>query len=325
MSAMNTALRPVAPGMPALPALIYGGGEQSARRFVEYFVATIRNPNTRAAYYRAVCHFLAWCEAQGIVRLQDVQPIHVATYLEVRLGEGLEKPSVKQALAAIRMCFDYLVTGQILAANPAHAVRGPKHSVKRGKTPVLAGDQARDLMDGIAADTLVGRRDRALIAVMVYTFARVGAVVGLRVEDYFADGKRWWLQLHEKGGKLHRVPVHHKLEAYLDDYLVAAGHGGHPKAPLFRTAIADTGRLSDRPMHRNDVFRMIGRRAPDLRQAARIGCHTFRATGITAYLDNGGLLEQAQAIAAHESLRTTQLYDRRSDLVSLSEIEKIAI
>ena len=118
-----------------------------------------------------------------------------------------EKPTVKQHLAAIRMLFDYLVVGQILAINPAHAVRGPKHSVKRGKTPVLSAAQARQLLDSIDTSTVVGLRDRALIALMTFSFARVGAAVGMRVEDYFADGKRWRLRLNEEGGKVHVMPA----------------------------------------------------------------------------------------------------------------------
>ena len=110
------------------------------------------------------------------------------------------------------MCFDWLITGQVLAVNPAHAVRGPKHVVKRGKTPVLVAEDARALLDSIDTSTLVGLRDRALIGVMTFAFARVSAVVGMRVEDYYPQGKRWWLRLHEKGGKRHEMPVHHKLE-----------------------------------------------------------------------------------------------------------------
>ena len=113
-------------------------------------------------------------------------------------------------------------TGQVVATNPAHAVRGPKHSIKRSKTTVLTGEQARELLDSIDVSTVVGLRDRALIALMTFSFARVGAAVGMRVEDYFADGKRWRLRLNEKGGKVHEMPAHHNLEAYLDAYMHAA-------------------------------------------------------------------------------------------------------
>jgi integrase len=249
------------------------------------------------------------------------------------------RPTAKQHLAAIRMLFDWLVVGQVLAINPAHAVRGPKHVVKRGKTPVLTEDQARQLLaslkvtkkvtlaDGSEAEvpSIVGLRDRALIGVMVYTFARISAVVSMQVEDYFANGKRWWVRLQEKGGKRHEMPAHHKLEQFLDEYLDAAGIGDRDKTPLFRSAAGRTGMLTDRPMHRVDAYEMVRRRTAEAGLEGKLGCHVFRATGITAYLYAGGTLENAQAMAAHESPRTTKLYDRTGDEITLDEIERIKI
>jgi integrase len=229
------------------------------------------------------------------------------------------------------MLFDYLVTGGVLPMNPAASVRGPKYVVKRGKTPELTADQARHLLDsiqttsiedGVETPLIVGLRDRALIAVMVYTFARVSAVVSMKVEDYYQDGKRWWFRLHEKGGKRHEVPAHHNAEAYLDAYREAAGGAG--KAPLFRTLDRARGLTQER-ITRNDVLRMIKRRARAARLPASTSCHTFRATGITAYLENGGTIENAQLIAAHESPRTTKLYERTGDQITLDEVERIAI
>ena len=168
----------------------------------------------------------------------------------------MTKPTVKQHLAAVRMLFDWLVVGQILATNPAHAVRGPKHVVKRGKTTVLTAEQARELIDSIDPSTLVGLRDRALISVMTFAFARIGAVVAMKVEDYYPQGKRWCVRLHEKGCKRHEMPAHHNLEAYLDAYIAAAGSRDDGKGPLFRSAIGRTGELTIKPMHRVDAYRM---------------------------------------------------------------------
>ena len=231
---------------------------------------------------------------------------------------------MKQHLAAVRMLLDYLVTGGVLRMNPAAAVRGPKHVVKRGKTPVLAADQARDLLDAIDVSTIVGLRDRALIGTMVYSFARVSAVIGMNVGDYYADGKRWWLRLHEKGGKFHEVPAHHNADAYLDAYLRAAGIGTDTKSPLFRS-VDRRRQLTERRISRREVLAMIKRRARASLLPEAICCHTFRATGITAYLNNGGTLEHAQKIACHESPRTTKLYDRTRDEITLDEIERIVI
>jgi integrase/recombinase XerD len=307
-------------GLDSLPALIARAGEQAAWRFVEFFAANIRNKNTRAAYAHAVAQFFDWCEARHL-SLTDLRPALVAVYIEHHPGSA---PTVKQHLAAIRMLFDWLVIGQIVPMNPAASVRGPKHVVKVGKTPVLKADQARQLLDSIDASTVVGLRDRAIIGVMCYTFARVSATAGMKVEDYYPSGKRWWIRLHEKGGKRHEVPCHHNLESYLDAYIVAAGIGGQKRSPLFR-AVDRHRHLSERPISRTDVLRMIKRRAENAGLPSSTCCHTFRATGITAYLENGGTIENAQAIAAHESPRTTKLYDRTNDGITLDEVERIAI
>ena len=307
-------------GFESLPPVIARAGEDASRRFVEFFTANIRNKNTRKAYVRALADFLDWCEARG-VELRDIRPVVVAAYIEGHRGS---KPTVKQHLAAIRMMFDYLVTGQVVPVNPASSVRGPKYVVRRGKTPVLKAEQARSLLDSIDTGTIVGLRDRALIGVMVYSFARVGAVVGMRVEDYYQNGKRWWFRLHEKGGKRHEVPAHHNAEAYMDAYLEAAGVLDEKKSPLFRT-INKHRELTRSAMYTVDLLRMIKRRAKAVGLPATTCCHTFRATGITAYLENGGTIENAQAIAAHESPRTTKLYDRTSDEITLDEVERILI
>ena len=306
-----------------VPAL-FAPRPEAAKRFLEFFAAQIRNPNTRKAYFGAVCQFAAWCEANGLSQLIDLEPVHVAAYVEL-LGRRLAAPSVKQHLAAIRMLCDWLVVGQVIATNPAAPVRGPKHVVRKGKTPVLTAEEARTLLDSMPADTLVGLRDRALIALMVYTFARVGAAVKMRIEDVYIQGRRTWVRLHEKGGKRHEMPCHHSLEQYLTEYLEAVAFDAEPKGYLFRSTRARTGELTANPLSQADVYRMIRRRALAAGIRTQIGNHTFRATGITEYLRNGGKLEIAQRMANHESARTTGLYDRRDDDVSLDEVERILI
>jgi len=307
-------------GMDALPAAIIVQGERTARRFIEFFTATIRNRNTRTAYARAVKQFFDWCEDHRL-GLDDIEPIAIAAYIE-QLGTNVAKPTVKQNLAAIRQLFDYLVTGGLLPSNPAGSVRGPKYVVTRGKTPVLSGDQMQQLLDSIDTSELIGLRDRALIGLMGYSFARVSAVVTLRVEDYFQQGRRSWLRLHEKGGKRHEVPCHHSLDEYLDAWIAAAGIGDDKKGSLFRT-FKKGNKLTSNQITRSDVLYMIKRRAKEAALPYSTCCHTFRATGITAYLQNGGTLEHAQQIAAHQSPRTTKLYDRTKDKISLEEVERI--
>jgi site-specific recombinase XerD len=321
-------------GAAGVPAVVLAAGEKAGLRFLEFFTANIRNTNTRRAYHRACAEFFRWCGSRGLP-LERIGPVHVAAYIE-KLGKDLSRPTVKQQLAAIRMLFDWLVRGQVVPVNPAHSVRGPRHSVKKGTTPVLTADEARVLLDSIAVERedeksgkitplVVGLRDRAIIALMVYTFARVGAATGMNVEDWYFQGRRWWVRLHEKGGKRHEMPAHHNLEEYLAAYIEAAGIGASKKAPLFQTAKGRTRQLTGRRMSQPEAYLMVRRRAAGAGIATKIGNHTFRATGITAYLKNGGKLEVAQQMAAHESARTTGLYDRRGDEVSLDEVERIVI
>jgi integrase/recombinase XerD len=307
---------------PPLPALIRNAGGQAEQRFLEFFTADIRNSGTRRVYAHAVGRFCQWCE-QRDVSLTVVSPFVVATYIE-QLTQVRSAPTVKQHLAAIRRLCDWLVVGQVLPVNPAASVRGPKHVVKTGKTPVLTASEARQLLDAIDCRSIVGLRDRALIGVLVYSFARVSAAIGMNVVDYYPQGRRMWFRLHEKGGKHHAVPAHHNAIAYLDEYLEAAECGDAKSTPLFRT-VSRERELTSRRMHRIDVLRMIKRRADYAGLPTHIGCHTFRATGITCYLLGGGSLEHAQRIAAHESARTTKLYDRTGDAISLDEIERIVI
>lgn len=325
-----------APGGVALPALIAEDDDRTRARFLEFFAATIRNRNTRKAYARAVADFLAWCDRRGLT-LREIRPLHVAAYVEL-LTAAKARPTVKQHLAAIRMCLDWMTSGGLLETNPAASVRGPKHVVKRGLTPVLRADEARHLLDSIPVyqkdpetgepdptrPILIGLRDRALIAVMVFSFARIGAVLGMKVEDYYTEGRRGWFRLHEKGGKLHHVPAHHTAEDYLDAYLEVAGIGPDKKGPLFRT-VDRRRRLTERPLSDRDARYMVKRRARAAGLSEGICNHTFRATGITAYLENNGTIENAQAIAAHESPKTTKLYDRTGDQITLDEVERIVI
>jgi len=307
-----------------IPSVIAAAGETAAWRYIDFFTANIRNPNTRRAYARACSQFFAWCDERGR-SLGTIRPFDVATYIEAR-QQTHSAPDVKQQLAAVRMLFDWLVTGQVVPTNPAAAVRGPKHVVKTGKTPVLDGDEWRRLIDAIPTDTVRDLRDRALIATLTYGFARIGAALKMRVEDLQSKGSGWLIRLHEKGGKQHAMPCHHSLAEHLHAYIAAAGIADDRKGWLFRTSSGHQGiTLSDKPMSQTDAWRMVRKRALAAGIMAPIGNHSFRATGITAYLANGGALEHAQAMAAHESPRTTKLYDRTQERLTQDEVERIRL
>jgi site-specific recombinase XerD len=305
-----------------VPVVIPQEEPKAEEKFFEFFTARIRNVNTRMGLPPGGEAVLGLGRGHGF-RLDQVRPVHVAAYVEL-FTRKRSAPTVKQHLAAVRELFDYLVVNQVLEMNPAAAVKGPSHSAKTGKTPVLDAEEARQLLDAIDTSNVVGLRDRAIVGLMLYTFARVGALVAMNAEDYYRQGKRWWVRLHEKGGKLHEVPVHHKLEEYLDAYLECLSDPAR-KDPIFRIVWGKTRQLTGKRMTRRDVYEMVRRRAKDAGIGAAIGCHTFRATGITNYLVNGGTLEKAQQLANHESARTTKLYDRRNDKLTLDEVEHITI
>lgn len=305
---------------PRLPVLIEASGNNTEEKFIEFFAARIRNKNTRAAYVRAASDFLAWCDDQELL-LETIKPVHVAAYVEL-LGRKKSKATVKQNLAAIRSLFDHLVVNQVMPTNPAHSVRGPKLVVRKGKTPILQPDEAKRLLGAIETDTLIGLRDRALLSVMLYGFARVSAVVNMKVEDFYQTGSRWMIRIHEKGGKERDLPAHHKIVDHVNAYIKAAGIQEEQKTPLFRAM--KWRKLSENGLERVRAWRMIRERAMGAGIAwQKIGCHSMRGTGITTYLSAGGRLEVAQEIAGHEAIKTTKLYDRRSQLVQQAEIERV--
>jgi site-specific recombinase XerD len=311
----------VAHSGPVVPALVAASGRNATLRFLDFFATQIENDNTRAAYLRAAREFLAWCDDEKIGLLTSIQPVHVAAWLkQSKLTHAV--PTVKLRLAAIRHLFDWLVMGHVMQTNPALSVRGPKHIVRKGKTPILDAAEVRVLLDSIGGTSHIDLRDKALIALMLYSFARIGAVVAMKVEDVFTQNRRLWVRLHEKGGKLHDMPCNHNAEALLHAYIDGTGIAADAEGPLFRTVGRD-GKLTGNPLHRVNAYELVRKRAAAAGIKTRISNHSFRATGITVFRKLGGSLENAALMANHASTRTTQLYDRRSDDVTLDEVERI--
>jgi site-specific recombinase XerD len=315
--------------------------------FRNFFDGKLRCANTRRAYERSASSFFEYAAQRlAILSIDQIKPYHISAWLDAMLGQGLSAPTVKQRLAALNGLFESLLAQRIIGSNPAKLVQGPRHIISKGRTPVLSGDEVVQLLNAIDACTLIGKRDRAMIGVMAYSFARISAVTSLKVEHIFHQKRRLWLRLREKGGKAKDIPCHHQLEAYLDDWLDAARLRLHPDAPLFQTFARCGNRtarapafaseesadlathknirpLSGKPMTQAMTWEMLQRRKKSAGLDTAICNHTFRATGITAYLINGGAIERAANIAGHASINTTKIYDRRSDDVTLDEIEKI--
>ena len=314
----------IAPLTRPVPALIAAAGEQAMRRYCAFFTENHANAHTSRAYLRACRSFLNWCAEHGL-RLENIRPRDVAAYVEA-IGAALSAQSVRQSLAAVRMLFDWLVAGQVIAANPAGSVRGPQPAAEAGALFVLTAAQWRLLVDAIPTVMPRDLRDRALIATLTYTFARISAALALRVEDLRPSDTGWVLWLHERQGRRHGCPCHSDLLSALRRYIAAAGLAADGAGYLFRTSRGRNGEtLSDLPMTQADAWRMIRRRALAAGITAPVGCHILRATGIATYLANGGTLETAQTLAGHRSPRTTKRYDRPREPSTDDEVERIRL
>jgi len=306
-------------------ALIAWSGERAAFRTIEFLTAGIHNAHTRRAYHRAARRFLVWCNAHGL-RLDAVKSPDVAAYVQ-ELGRTLAPLSVKQHLAALKHWFDWLVTSHALDANPAQAVRGPRYSQNTGKTPIVDRAEAKALLDSIDPLSVVGARDKALIAVLLFSWARIGALVTMTVRDYRGAGTpRATLLLHEKNGKDHTVPLHHLAAEYLDGYVALAGLAELPDAPLWQNAPGHGGRLSGAALSQRGALDIVKRRCRAARLPDDICNHSFRATGMTLYLEaEGSDLESARQLAGHANIKTTQLYNRSGDKKRRAEVERVQL
>ena len=310
------------------PPIVVAAGNAARFAYAEFFEAELQNDHTHRAYRHAVNRFLAYCADAGIV-LRHVSPAHVGQYvrhLTTVHGKPASKPTKKLHLAAIRQFFDRLVVRHAVLLNPAASVKGPRYQVQEGKTPAITAKQVRKVLRSIRIDNVVGLRDRAIIATLIYTAARAGAIARLRVRDYYTDGRQWLFRFDEKGGKVRDIPCRHDLEGYIRDYIAAAGLTDGPhNAPLYRTAKGRTAELTDNPMTGKDVLRMVKRRFKDAGLPANLTCHTFRATTITNLLEQGVDIDDVRHLAGHSDCRTTKIYDRRAKEVTRNIVERISI
>jgi site-specific recombinase XerD len=232
----------------------------------------------------------------------------------------------KQHLAALRHFFDGLVIRHAVILNPALSVRGERYEVVEGKTPEITVEGARKLLASIDTSHAVGLRDRAIIAILIYTASRAGAVAALRRGSFYHAGDQWMLHFEEKGGKSREIPVRHDLEQTIFAYLDAAGlRNARQDTPLFRTALKNTGQLTTNALTVVDICRMVKRRLKDAGLSARLSPHSFRVTTITDLLEQGVPLEDVQRLAGHADPRTTRLYDRRQKKITRNIVERISI
>ncbi|MDA7979460.1 MAG: site-specific integrase [Pirellulales bacterium] len=305
-----------------VPTLISSSGPAARFAWEEFIYGRLRNPHTRRNYRHAVARFLAWCDGRSVA-LAQIAPRDVGQYLD-----SLEfAPATKKLhLAALRHFFDQLVNRHVIILNPAATVRGERLQIVEGRTPEISVKQARNLLGSIDTSHVVGLRDRAIIGILIYTAARVGAVAQLRRTDYYDTGDQHCLRFTEKGTKSREIPVRHDLRGFIAAYLQAGGLEYSDKSTsLFRTTVRRTKQLTHNAMTPGDMTRMVKRRMRDARLPTRLSPHSFRVATITDLLSQGVPLEDVQLLAGHADPRTTRLYDRRNQQVTRNIVERISI
>jgi integrase/recombinase XerD len=323
-------------GSPGLPVLVERAGGAARFAWEEFFYAEHHNAHTQRAYLRAVRRFLAWAEGQG-VELAAITPGMVGQYL---VGLGGSPAKRNQHLAALRGFFNRLVNRHVCMLNPAATVRGVKDEVVEGKTPEITIEHAKTLLksfkltrkvkvkgkEPVEVADVVGLRDRAVIATLVYTACRAGAVAKLRLGDFQNDGSQYVLRFQEKGGKSREIPVRHDLEGFILAYVDAAGIGSEAKdTPLFRASNGRSRTLTAKPLGTERICELVKRRLKDAGLPSRLSPHSFRVTAITSLLEQGVPMEDVQYLAGHAEPRTTTLYDRRKKRVTRNIVERIPI
>jgi integrase/recombinase XerD len=304
------------------PQLITQAGGGARFAWDEMFSAELRNPHTRRAYLHAVRQFLNWCELHDL-ELRQVTPGLVGIYYD-ELAASI--PTKKQHLSALRCFFDRLVLRHAVVLNPAASVRGERYQLLEGKTPEITVDQERALLKSVRPTTVEGLRDRAIIATLIYTAARIGAVAGLMTGSLHEDAGQNYLRLLEKGGKVRNIPVREDLERYLTVYLTGAGlDAASAESPLFRRLTRKTRVLKVTGMTADDMGRMIKQRMSSIGLPEPLSPHSFRVATLTDLLSQGVSLEDVQELAGHADPRTTRLYDRRQKKVMRTVVDKISV
>lgn len=268
-------------------------------------------------------NLLAWCDAKQLP-LTAISPADVGLHLDQL---DLAPASKKQVLAGLRHFFDGLDARHAIALNPAASVRAERYQVLEGKTPEITVKQARTLLKSLDTTDIVGLRDKCIIAILIYTAARVGAVAKLKCKDFYDTGEQHCLRFHDKGGKSREIPVRHDLQTLLGQYIGRASLQLELAADqfLFRTTVMKTKQLTERAMSAGDMGRMIKRRMRASGLPNRLSPHSFRVATITDLLSQGVPLEDVQNLAGHADPRTTRLYDRRQRKVTRNIVERISI
>lgn len=311
-----------------IPAIVRRAGSNATFAAQEFFFGTLRNEHTQRAYLHAVKLFLAWAEKHGAGELTEIAPWHVGQYFK-SITKTTSIATRNQHLSALRNFFDALVVRHAIVLNPALSVRGERYMAIEGKTPEISIEQARSLLSSLDTSHVIGLRDRAILAILVYTSSRAGAVAKLKRGDFYRAGEQWMLHFTEKGGKSREIPVRGDLQEIIFAYIDAAHlrelRDAPKDTPLFQSALKKQRKLTGKAIHVNDICRMMKRRLKDIGLPLLYSPHSFRVTTITDLLEQGVALEDVQRLAGHADPRTTRLYDRRQRKITRNIVERISV
>ncbi len=286
----------------------------------DFFIVELQNPHTRKTYWNEIRHFAEWCQGQQL-SIERVSPRDMSAYAE---QDKRRTRTVNTGLSAIRTLLDFLVERGLIPINPATRVKNRRQTIDEGATPTLTLQQIAMLMDSIPKHKLIDLRDRAIIGTLHYTLCRSGALILLDRGDYFPHGHQRLLRLREKRGHVFNAPVPPELARILGEYLDAALIPYESDA-LFQSCKKGGKFLTGQRLQAPNLSEMITRRAHAAGLHGSITPHVFRATSITAFLDSGGRLEEAQQLARHKHIWTTQIYDRRKLKRAYGEMWRLSL
>jgi integrase/recombinase XerD len=303
------------------PSTSESNREKTAETFLEILGARVRNRNTRSAYRVAWKSFLTFCSKRKL-ELEAVKAYHVGAWLDQHPGS---KSTQRQHLAAVRLLFDHLLMRGVVEYNPAARARPPRLVRESSHTPVFEEAEIVAFLDSINLSSLKDIRDRAIFCVLLYSWCRVSALIKLTVDDYYERAGQRWLRFQEKRGREHEVPVHSKAKEAIELWLEASGLASSQSAPLFPAFGKDRETIEHKHLDRRSILKLVEKRASASGIVKQVCCHSFRATGITEYMNSGGTIEIAQQIAGHKSSSTTRIYDRSRDRLTIEEIERVKI
>jgi site-specific recombinase XerD len=292
---------------------------------VEWF-ANIDNKRTRRAYQIDLREFMHFVNIHRPDEFRIVSRAHVIAWRKLMESRQLGGATIRRKLAALSSLFEYLCDQNAVTHNPVKGVKRPKVESYEGKTPALGDHQARVLLNAPDPETLKGKRDRAMLSMLLYHGLRREELTTLSVKDITQRRGVLHVRVHGKGGKTRYLPLHPGTTELVSEYVVALGHGTDPASPLFRPVRNNlTGKL-DEPMTTDGVYKVVQyyARKVGIGDIERLGVHALRATAATNALDHEADIAKVQEWLGHANIATTRLYDRRKHRPEDSPTFKVA-